>query len=393
MTRLLSVFLITLLPLLSEGQKKKDLAVKVVGEITDKYSGERIRGVQVTVRNNATGEESTLVSKRGKYKASLPINFEYDLIYSKVGYTTKFVRVDTREVPKAAADQGLKMFVDMVLFEDIPNFDRSVFDEPIGIAKFKYGLGLMSWDVNYSRERFTVIDRAFKMAKGEISPEDTVTQVAPHPCPELPSTVDYMLMMDSLMGIPNYYPQDKIEAAFSDSVRLSFVIGIKFLDASLLAAHGDAPSLLKTMMIIKGGLDSLSRGRIEIDQWTREVGESIGDSSALMVSVDRALEKVEKYFLSEDKPEYVRWIRFGVLIEGLRLGLRDKEVADETVKTWLETHGNWIWENFEDFADLKMRGDFTDQLVDVITKLKGVSSLSNLQETLDKFREDLLHRR
>jgi hypothetical protein len=115
--------------------------------------------------------------------------WRYAIWYSKEGFVTKHVNVDTEEIPAYPDVPFYEMDVQITLFEWIPDFDLSLFDLALGEASYKHSVRNMSWDVEYTEfmrpNLSNVMDEYektykgyYKRNKGRLPPKMVLPQVA-----------------------------------------------------------------------------------------------------------------------------------------------------------------------------------------------------------------------
>jgi hypothetical protein len=144
--------------------------VKLGGKVTDHFTGDPVRGVLVRLLKAGKQEAEATTRADGSYQFTLDRGWRYAVWYSKQRMVSKHINVDTEEVPPYPDVPFYEMDVQMTMFEWIPDFDFSTFDQPLGEAAFKESLHNISWDIDYTeRMRPTlarVMDEYEKTWKG-----------------------------------------------------------------------------------------------------------------------------------------------------------------------------------------------------------------------------------
>lgn len=144
------IFLNLLLTSVSYGQQ---FFISLHGLVTDHFTALPLKDVLVHVDVDGKRSMDVVTNADGNYRFSLNKGPLYAVSYSKTGYVTKRVSIDSRKVPDYPDVPFYDMDVQMVLFESIPNFDFSLFNQPIGEAQYKHSVRTMNWDNAYSEER------------------------------------------------------------------------------------------------------------------------------------------------------------------------------------------------------------------------------------------------
>ncbi|HKL08122.1 MAG TPA: cell envelope integrity protein TolA [Bacteroidales bacterium] len=106
--------------------------------------------------------ENYTSDRSGKINVDLDLNKDYILEFSKEGYVTKKININT-EMPDEYLDKRyapIRFAVD--LFQQYDEVNTVVFTQPVGIIKFYENIGDFDYDVDYSREVRTKIDKAEK---------------------------------------------------------------------------------------------------------------------------------------------------------------------------------------------------------------------------------------
>ena len=136
--------------------------VYVFGTVKDHSSAKKIDGVVVTVFKNGGKLMEVISNGSGKYEVNLDYGSDYKLVYSKPGLVSKNLQIDTRNVPEEERVGGHGMNIDMTMFNDIPEVDFSVLNNPIGKAKFYSDKNDIGWDLDYTATIQNEVNRLIK---------------------------------------------------------------------------------------------------------------------------------------------------------------------------------------------------------------------------------------
>ena len=126
--------------------------VKLSGKVTEYFSGDPIKGALVRVLKAGQNDVQATTKGDGFYAFTLERGWKYEVWFSKKDMVTKYVVVDTREVPAYPDVPFYDMDLQMTLFNWVPDLDFSVFEDPLGRAAYKESVHNMSWDTPYTEQ-------------------------------------------------------------------------------------------------------------------------------------------------------------------------------------------------------------------------------------------------
>jgi hypothetical protein len=124
--------------------------VKLHGVVTDHFTGDPIKGARVRLMKAGRQESEQFTRSDGRYTFELERGWRYSVWYHEEGSVDKHVNIDTEEVPVYPDVPFYDMDVQVTLFEWIPDFDFSVFVQPLGEASYKQSVRNVSWDIEYT---------------------------------------------------------------------------------------------------------------------------------------------------------------------------------------------------------------------------------------------------
>ncbi|MBS1583916.1 MAG: hypothetical protein JST66_17090, partial [Bacteroidetes bacterium] len=156
-----SLFVLLLLAAGLSAQAQVD-NVYVYGTVKDQFTAKKLDGITVTVFKNGSKLAEAVTNASGKYEFNLDYGSEYKLLYAKPGMVSKNITIDTRNVPEEERAGGHGMNVEVNLFNELPGIDFSVLQQPIGKAKIDPTTNEMSWDLQYTAQIRSEIDRLMK---------------------------------------------------------------------------------------------------------------------------------------------------------------------------------------------------------------------------------------
>jgi hypothetical protein len=125
----------------------------LVGFDGDVYIGEaKAKDVTISLyeRNDVISTYTT--TKNGQFVLDLERNKYYIVEFSKKGYVTKRILIDTKIASDTLKPKDEFNF-DVFLIKSKPNVDYSVLDFPMAIIQFQYNKQRFDFDPKYTRER------------------------------------------------------------------------------------------------------------------------------------------------------------------------------------------------------------------------------------------------
>jgi len=105
------------------------------GKVLDEDTQKPMENVDVTVYKDGNEIKKLATSLNGKFSYTFDPNAEYELKFSKQGYTSKKLAFSTKLGPPSETDIRL-VGNEVLLFKVDPDLDVSVLDKPVG--KFVY---------------------------------------------------------------------------------------------------------------------------------------------------------------------------------------------------------------------------------------------------------------
>lgn len=148
---LLGICVLSLAPLFSHAQDD----LNIHGVVSDAMTSSKLDGVTVNVIKNGTQHDSFTTRANGKYEFYLDCDSRYELVFNKDGYVERSIIIDAKNVPQEVIGAGIIMPTDMSMYEiteAMEDADLSVFNQPIGKAKFDPGEGDLVWDFSYTNK-------------------------------------------------------------------------------------------------------------------------------------------------------------------------------------------------------------------------------------------------
>ena len=117
---------------------------------------------EIKLYENGTFSESYMADRSGKFKVDLDLNKDYIFEFTKDGYVTKKININTNVPDKYADKYFTPIFFAVELFQQYDEVNTIVFTKPVGLIKFYDKVGDFDYDVDYSTEVRNKIDKAEK---------------------------------------------------------------------------------------------------------------------------------------------------------------------------------------------------------------------------------------
>ena len=137
--------------------------IQLHGDVTEYYSGEGLKGVQVRLVKDSVERETVITSWNGKYEIFLERGYDYLVWFYREDMVTKHVHIDARDVPMFPDVPFYEMYLQMTMVKWIDEFDFAVFELPLGLAQYKHSVRNLNWDVEYTEQRRIELARAMIM--------------------------------------------------------------------------------------------------------------------------------------------------------------------------------------------------------------------------------------
>lgn len=124
----------------------------IFGVVKDYANSSKLENVKITAYHNGTKVDEYTTRPNGKYEFFLDLGKEYDLEFSRSGWVSKKVYMDSRNIPEEDVGAGFSMNIEMSLFEELEGLDVSILEQPIGKAKYNPNTGALEFDFAYTQK-------------------------------------------------------------------------------------------------------------------------------------------------------------------------------------------------------------------------------------------------
>lgn len=125
--------------------------VFLYGNVKDNSTGLKLQGAKVSVLEDGKPFTDYVTPLNGRFEIELNYDHDYEVAYSKDGYVTKRIRIDSRNVPKDKKIGGQGFDYDILLFETVEGVNFDLLKQPIGIAKYIESAGKIDFDIEYTK--------------------------------------------------------------------------------------------------------------------------------------------------------------------------------------------------------------------------------------------------
>ncbi|MFQ5334623.1 MAG: hypothetical protein ACE5DN_00970 [Flavobacteriales bacterium] len=130
---------------------------------TVRGDGKRLSGAKVQVFQDGNSFDQLTTSSYGKFYFELPLDHNYLLIYSKPGYVTKRINIDTRGIPEKIAKNGFSYGGwEVDIFSEVEGLDVSILQKPVAKMSYSSSVGNFDYDKEYTK---SIQDELTRMQK------------------------------------------------------------------------------------------------------------------------------------------------------------------------------------------------------------------------------------
>ncbi len=131
------------------------------GIVTEYFSGDPIKGVQLTSTNSKGDVEGSFTTRSGFYAFELDSGEVYNIEARKDKMVSKKLIIDTRH---AVCPDSLfyNMDLQITMFGKIDGFDFSIFNIPIGVCQYNPKIQNMSWNNDYTNKMSSMISKTMQ---------------------------------------------------------------------------------------------------------------------------------------------------------------------------------------------------------------------------------------
>ena len=129
--------------------------LNVHGVVSDAMTSSKLADVKVIVKKNGAEHNTFTTRANGKYEFYLDCGSKYEFVFEKQGFVKRSIIIDANSIPEEIIGAGIIMPTDMSMYEiteAMQNEDLSVFDQPIGKAKYDPVQMDLVWDFEHTNK-------------------------------------------------------------------------------------------------------------------------------------------------------------------------------------------------------------------------------------------------
>ncbi|NQX98983.1 MAG: hypothetical protein HRT73_14065, partial [Flavobacteriales bacterium] len=129
------------------------------GVISDYYTEKSISGVNITASAGGKTIAKGKSDEKGEYKLVLEYDKIYTISFSKAGFTSKTITMNTNGVPDIKREKVPDMGAEITLFKPNDCIKSDMLNSPIGSAIYYPKKNVMDWDMDYSMPRLEKLNK------------------------------------------------------------------------------------------------------------------------------------------------------------------------------------------------------------------------------------------
>jgi hypothetical protein len=157
------------------GVKQEDVMqednVFLNGLTSDYYTGDAISGINITAVVDGKTIASGTSDGKGEYKLVLEYDKEYIITFSKSGFITKKIVMNTFGVPDKRKQKVPDMVAEITMVQPNNCIKAELLDKPIGRAKYFTNKNVIDWDMDYSAPLLSALNQMLDKCEEEAEKE------------------------------------------------------------------------------------------------------------------------------------------------------------------------------------------------------------------------------
>jgi hypothetical protein len=138
----------------------------------------------ITITKNGKTDR-VIDPNKGKYSVDLDLGAEYALVFTKMGYITKTVMIDTH-VPNGREKEEFAKFTATVELAKQPEDEVITYSQPVGRIKYSVPFGDFDFDKDYTATAEAMIKKAEANPTPKPKPPTPAPRIEPKPPPPPP---------------------------------------------------------------------------------------------------------------------------------------------------------------------------------------------------------------
>lgn len=146
-----------------DGVKQEDVMLEdnvfLDGITSDYYTGDAVSGINITAVAGGKTIASGTSDEKGEYKIVLEYDKEYVVTFSKPGFITKKIVMNTFGVPDKRKQKVPDMVAEITMVQPNECIKSEMLDKPIGRAKYFSKKNVIDWDMDYSAPLLSALNQ------------------------------------------------------------------------------------------------------------------------------------------------------------------------------------------------------------------------------------------
>lgn len=177
--KLFAAFVLAFISILSIAQDASTFNLKVKFSV----DGGGMENALITITKN--GSPYKVIDSKAKYKLELDLNAEYLLVFTKMGYITKSLAVDTH-VPNGREKEEIQEYIATVELAKQPEDQVITYTQPVGRIKYSTLISEFDADKDYTQNAQEMVKKAEANPTPKPKPPVPVPRIETKPPPPPP---------------------------------------------------------------------------------------------------------------------------------------------------------------------------------------------------------------
>ncbi len=157
------------------GVKQEDVMMEdnvfLDGITSDYYTGDAVPGINISAVADGKTIASGTSDGKGEYKIVLEYDKEYVITFSKPGFITKKIVMNTYGVPDKKRQKVPDMIAEITMVQPNKCIKAEMLNKPIGRAKYFANKNVIEWDMDYSAPLLSALNEMLDKCEEEAEKE------------------------------------------------------------------------------------------------------------------------------------------------------------------------------------------------------------------------------
>ncbi|MCO6500459.1 MAG: hypothetical protein J5I47_08800 [Vicingus serpentipes] len=159
-----------------DGEKQKDVMNEdnlfLMGEVTEYFEGELLSGTVIKATSDGNVVAQGTSDSEGRFELVLHFDKQYTVTFSRAGFVSKKMTIDTRGVPDHKHYKCPDMDIEITLFKPMKCVDMGMMSKPIGRAIYFPKKNVIDFDMEYSGPILASINKMLNDCVEQLENED-----------------------------------------------------------------------------------------------------------------------------------------------------------------------------------------------------------------------------